>query len=175
VTHGMVPSRPQLGCRLPGNAFSRTTAGWRGPTSRGKNGRPGTTGPDLRGDEYSSPSVPFGLTDSWAVPSCTRPSVGRPPMKCTLARASTFQQSWRPPRRLRWRLASMPTGRCRARTTSGRPSAPTGTSARRPEAGGNGIGSNQRGVDSRPARHCFESPRNTGQQSIPVPGPKLAS
>jgi hypothetical protein len=40
-------------------------AGWRGPTLCGKNGRPGATGPDLRGDEYSSPSFPFGLTDSW--------------------------------------------------------------------------------------------------------------
>ena len=28
------------------------------------NGRPGATGPDFRGDEYSSPSVPFGLADS---------------------------------------------------------------------------------------------------------------
>jgi hypothetical protein len=41
-------------------------AGRGGPISRGKNGRPGATGPDLRGDEYSSPFVPFGLTDSWA-------------------------------------------------------------------------------------------------------------
>jgi putative two-component system response regulator len=30
-----------------------------------KNGRPGATGPDFRRDEYSSPSVPFGLADSW--------------------------------------------------------------------------------------------------------------
>jgi hypothetical protein len=46
-------------------------AGWRSPTLRGKNGRPGTTGPDLRGDEYSSPSVPFGLTDSCAATAST--------------------------------------------------------------------------------------------------------
>jgi len=31
-----------------------------------KNGRPGATGPEFSGDEYSSPSVPFGLADSSA-------------------------------------------------------------------------------------------------------------